>query len=159
MGRLFDAAASLLGVRQTVTYEAQGAIELEALADERVQDHYHIDIHENEAIVFDPASLWRDFLADLRSGVERSVIAARFHRAVARLIVETCALAREKTGINTVALTGGVFQNVLLLGSAKLFLQEKDFRVLTHTLVPPNDGGLALGQALIAQRAEKVPAP
>jgi hydrogenase maturation protein HypF len=153
MGRLFDAAASLLDVRQIVTYEAQGAMELENIADLRTEDAYCFGIDAGDELIFDPAPLWRAMVADLRRGVSPPVIAARFHRAVSNLIVELCTAVRERHNIRQVALSGGVFQNVLLLDWAKSKLLGAGFDVLTHHLVPPNDGGLALGQAVIARAA------
>jgi hydrogenase maturation protein HypF len=158
MGRLFDAAASLLGIRHIVTYEAQGAMELEAMADPQCCDGYRFDLVNsdllrNDEIIFDPASLWREMIADWQRGTALSTIAARFHRAVANLIVEASRTAREKSGVATVALSGGVFQNVLLLQWARNALEESGFQVLTHSLVPPNDGGLALGQAAIGRQS------
>lgn len=153
MGRLFDAAASLLGIRHTVTYEAQGAMELEAIADAACHDGYEFAVSAGEEIIFDPAPVWREMIADWQRNTALSVISARFHRAVAALIVAACGIARERTNIAQVALSGGVFQNVLLLAWAKRALEENGFNVLTHRLVPANDGGLALGQALIGREA------
>ena len=154
MGRLFDAAASLLGIRHTVTYEAQGAMELEAVSDPACHDSYTIEVCAGEdegPIVFDPAPMWREMIADLERGMPIPIMAARFHRAVAALIVEACKSAREQTRVSKVALSGGVFQNVLLLKWSKAGLEKNGFTVLTHRLVPPNDGGLALGQAVIGR--------
>ena len=151
MGRLFDAAASILGIRHTVTYEAQGAMELEAIADAACRDSYEFAVSAGEEIIFDPAPVWREMIADWQRGMTLPIISTRFHRGVAALIVAACRIARERTGIAQVALSGGVFQNVLLLAWAKSALQEDGFQVLTHRLVPPNDGGLALGQAAIGR--------
>lgn len=153
MGRLFDAAASILGIRHIVTYEAQGAMELEAIADAGRRDGYEFAVCAGEEIIFDPAPVWREMIADWQSNTTLPAISARFHRAVAALIVAACGIARERTSIAQVALSGGVFQNVLLLAWAKSALEENGFKVLTHRLVPPNDGGLALGQAVIGREA------
>jgi hydrogenase maturation protein HypF len=143
-GRLFDAAASLCGVRHTVTYEAQGAMEFEAIADEAEGGSYEFGLSGG---TFDPAPVWIQMIADLRSGATVPAISMRFHRAVAGLIGRACT----QTGsAPTVALSGGVFQNALLVRLARETLEKQGFRVLTHTVVPPNDGGLALGQAAIA---------
>ena len=162
MGRLFDAIASLLGVRQTVTYEAQAAIELESLA---VQIAHDVDPHAytfclKRAASDDPmspaeidcGSLIGQILTDIRFGVETNVIAAQFHHAVANLVLHSCKTARDVDGINTVGLTGGVFQNALLFQLTTRRLAEDGFEVLTHSNVPPNDGGLALGQAVVARQ-------
>jgi len=150
MGRLFDAFASLAGVRQVATYEAQAAIELEALVDAAEAGSYRFDVTDSDPIVIDPAPVLAAAIADLRDGVAPGVIAARFHRSVAAAIVETTERIRARTGLTTVGLTGGVFQNVTLTHMVKTLLENAGFKVLTHRLVPPNDGGLALGQAVIA---------
>jgi hydrogenase maturation protein HypF len=149
MGRLFDAASALLGVRQVATYEGQAAIELEALADPHEAGAYPFDIRPQ---VFDPAPVWQAMLSDLRAGVSRPVIAARFHNSLVELSAELCAAVRSTTGVNTVALSGGVWQNRFLLERSLRRLAAKGFQVLAHRRVPANDGGLALGQALIASR-------
>jgi hydrogenase maturation protein HypF len=150
-GRLFDAAASILGIRHEVTYEAQGAMEMEALARLGGRDTgegYEFQFDESAPFTADPAPMWRSLIADLRSGVKVPLIAAHFHASVAKLILECCRRARDRTGLRTVGLTGGVFQNVLLLKLTEEALTEAGFEALTHRLVPPNDGGLALGQAV-----------
>jgi hydrogenase maturation protein HypF len=149
MGRLFDAASALLGVRQVATYEGQAAIELEALADPHEAGAYPFDIRPE---VFDSAPLWQAMLSDLRARVSLPVIAARFHNSLVELSAELCAAVRSTTGVNTVALSGGVWQNRFLLERCLHRLAANGFRVLAHRRVPANDGGLALGQALIASR-------
>ncbi len=141
-GRLFDAAAAILGVRDAITYEGQAAIELEQLADPGVTETYPAGL--------DPAETIRALTQDLRAGVERPVIAARFHNTLAALITSTCAQLRDRTGLETVALSGGVFQNLLLLDRAVDGLEDHGFRVLLHHRVPTNDGGISLGQAAVA---------
>jgi hydrogenase maturation protein HypF len=152
MGRLFDAVAAIAGLRQAVTYEAQAAIELENLAAEKVADGYRFEIEQAAGcpLVFHPAPVVRAVVADVRGGVPLPVISARFHNAVALLIRDLCLLLREREGLERVALSGGVFQNVTLLEEAERLLADAGFAVLTHRLVPPNDGGIALGQAVIA---------
>jgi hydrogenase maturation protein HypF len=153
MGRLFDAVASFLGIRHTVTYEAQGAMELEALADRAVEDSYDFQLLDNGCFIADPTPLWTAMLEDVRRSVPISVISARFHRAVAQLILQLCQVTRNRYDSSQVALSGGVFQNVLLLEWTKQKLLADGFDVLTHRLVPPNDGGIALGQAVIGRAA------
>jgi hydrogenase maturation protein HypF len=148
MGRLFDAVAALAGVRQEVAYEAQAAIELEGLA--RHQDcgatRYGFDVDTSMPTwQFDPGSLLSAVVGDIRAGVPAGVIGARFHHAVADLVVDVAAAAETPT----VALSGGVFQNALLLRLAGHGLRTKGFEVITHHRVPPNDGGIALGQLLV----------
>ncbi len=153
MGRLFDAVAALANVRQTVTYEAQAAIEMETLARPlagQIQEGYTFAITAN---IFDAAPLIQAVVADLRTGVSSAAIAAKFHDALARLILQISQKIRIETGLNLVGLSGGVFQNAALLEQAVALLQAAGFSVLTHALVPPNDGGLALGQAIIGSNS------
>ena len=150
MGRLFDAVSSLAGIRQTVAYEAQAAIELEGLSREcdcgAVTYAFGID-DSGSPVIIDPGPVVAAVVNDVRTGVPRGVIGARFHRAVADLIVD---LARtDDTGGQPIALSGGVFQNALLLRLSRNGLQNIGFQVITHHHVPPNDGGIALGQLLI----------
>jgi hydrogenase maturation protein HypF len=153
MGRLFDAVASLAGIRQTVTYEAQAAIEFEAMIMLGVKTAYEFDLslpQTGQPLEIDSAPVIRAVVGDLQAGLPAALIAAKFHQAVANLIVQLSLWGREHTKLNRVALSGGVFQNVTLLTLAVNQLRANHFEVLTHRLVPPNDGGLALGQALIA---------
>jgi hydrogenase maturation protein HypF len=157
MGRLFDAVASLAGIRQTVNYEAQAAIELEAtITLEAAVAPYPFDISASAAgqwpRVVDPAPLFAQILADLRSGQPAGTIAARFHTGIARMVLEVCRQIRQSTGCEKVALSGGVWQNTALLTHTIRLLTVDRFHVFTHHRVPPNDGGLALGQALIASQ-------
>ena len=155
MGRLFDAIASLAGIRHEVNYEAQAAMEMEALAmrasEEVDSNAYSFSLERTSPIEIDNANLLAQVCTDIRLSVCPSVIAAKFHYAVARMILDVSIRAREETQINTVGLSGGVFQNVLLLRLAKRLLTQNSFEVLAHAIVPPNDGGLALGQAIVAR--------
>jgi hydrogenase maturation protein HypF len=154
MGRLFDAAAALAGVRQTVNYEAQAAVEFEALADLSEVSAYPIDYANG---IIDPAPAWAALLADRRAGLEVGRIAARFHNGVVRVVGVVCQSLRDERGLNEVVLSGGVWQNIVLLRRTLALLAVNGFRVYTHCLVPPNDGGLALGQAAIANFDPKIP--
>lgn len=150
MGRLFDAVSSLLGVCHRTGYEAQAALELEAAAaSARDADSsaYAFGIGSG---VCDPAPVLRALVADLRCGTPVPVLAARFHRGVAGAVLEICRRARRDTGLATVALSGGVFANALLEEECTRLLVEDGFAVLLHGEVPPNDGGLALGQLVVA---------
>ena len=157
-GRLFDAVAALLGVRDTINYEGQAAIELEQRADPAQRGAYRATIESAAAgpggvagpLRVRGADLVRAAAEDLLAGAAPAVIAARFHRGVAAAIVEVCAALRDWSGLETVALSGGVFQNLLLLGQVVDGLEASGFRVLTHARVPPNDGGISLGQAVVA---------
>ncbi len=150
MGRLFDAVSALAGVRQEVAYEAQAAIELEGLArgSDAAGGRYTFAIgREKPYAVVDPAPVLAAVIADVRAGVSAGVIGARFHHAVAALIVELAAI--EPAGPYPIALSGGVFQNALLLGMTLNGLRANGFEAITHRLVPPNDGGIALGQLMV----------
>jgi hydrogenase maturation protein HypF len=149
VGRLFDAVAALIGVRQEVNYEAQAAVELEALVDPAAEGAYSLAI-TGEGI--DPAPMLEEIIADLAAGTATSVIAARFHRGLANVVSKACDDLRGRTGISTVALSGGVWQNVTLLRLTIDLLTRSEFKVLIHRQVPANDGGLALGQAMVAAR-------
>lgn len=147
MGRLFDAAASLVGVRHAVTYEGQAAIELEALADSGAMDGYEFGF---DGRVIDPRPVIHQVVEDRLRGVSVPVIAGRFHAGVARMVCEVCVKLREQTGLKRVALSGGVFQNRLLLERSLDYLWSASFERYINERVPPNDGGLALGQAAVA---------
>lgn len=150
MGRLFDAVSALVGVRQVVAYEAQAAIELEGLSrgcDCGATQYAFAVKHGEPTAMIDPAPVLTAVVADLRAGVPAGVIGARFHHAVAELIVNLADVA--VAGTRTIALSGGVFQNALLLKLALRGLREREFEVITHQRVPPNDGGIALGQLLV----------
>ncbi|GHJ44481.1 carbamoyltransferase [Catellatospora sp. TT07R-123] len=150
-GRLFDAVAALLDLRDEVGYEGQAAIELErAAAGAPPQPGYPARVEEAALLTLAGADLVRAAVADRLDGVPVPVIAARFHAGLADLVAATCVLVRERHGLGTVALSGGVFQNVLLLTGVTDRLTAAGFRVLTHSLVPPNDAGISLGQAAIA---------
>jgi hydrogenase maturation protein HypF len=198
-GRLFDAAAAILGVRDEITYEGQAAIELEQLADPAETTAYTASIELPRAAAVQTAgpvaagaaagphrmstetssefgrgtvpeltgiALAEPFrargaeliaaaVADLNTGVPREAVAARFHNGLAALVHRGCELLREQHGLNTVALSGGVFQNLLLLGQTVTRLETSGFTVLTHSRLPCNDGGISLGQAVVAAARDR----
>jgi hydrogenase maturation protein HypF len=147
VGRLFDAVAALLGVRQVVTYEGQAAIELEALAGADQLPAYDFDIRSDTV---DPAPMFSALVHDLRAGTPVAVLSARFHASLAAMFVKACGRLRHESGLNEVVLSGGVWQNSTLLRLTQGELVRAGFTVYTHQRVPANDGGLALGQAAIA---------
>jgi hydrogenase maturation protein HypF len=149
-GRLFDAVAAVLGVRDEIRYEGQAAIELEQLADPAVTESYPCGVSEGGELLLSGTDLVRAAVQDSRSGIGSSVISARFHNGVADVIARTCVELRSRSGRGVVALSGGVFQNVLLLTRTVALLEAAGFTVLTHSRVPPNDGGISLGQAVAA---------
>ncbi len=152
-GRLFDAVASLLGLRDRVAFEAQAAMELEALAEPRADTVYSTALAEDgEGIVVRTPDIIRGVVDDLLREVSAATIAARFHATLADVIVRVCQRIRERSRVSAVALSGGVFQNVWLLKASVESLEARGFEVYSHRHVPPNDGGLALGQAAVAAR-------
>ncbi len=154
-GRLFDAVSALLGVRDTINYEGQAAIEMEQLADPAERGAYRAGIEPGEPFRIKGADLVRQAAEDLARGTERAVIAARFQQGIVRLIEDGCATIRDRHGLGTVALSGGVFQNLTVLGEAVTRLEARGFRVLTHARVPCNDGGISLGQAVVAAARDR----
>lgn len=149
MGRLFDAISSLLRLRDATNYEGQAAIELEQIADRDCTQKYQFDVSEDEGIIR-ARTVIRSAVEDILSGVPPPVISAKFHLGVADLIVSMALKIRDQRKLNRVALSGGVFQNVILLKAACRSLAAAGFEVLTHSRVPTNDGGISLGQAAIA---------
>ncbi|MEU3778231.1 carbamoyltransferase HypF [Streptomyces sp. NPDC032472] len=168
VGRLFDAVSSLAGVCHLAGYEAQAAIELEAAAlsagPSEEGEGYAFALRPGQPsagtagpVLADPAPLLAAVVDDLRAGIAAPVVAARFHAAVAGLVATLAGLARERHGLGTVALTGGVFANTVLSSACARLLRERGFTVLRHHRVPPNDGGLALGQLMVAACAPHHP--
>jgi hydrogenase maturation protein HypF len=153
MGRLFDAVASLLGVRHRISYEAQAAIELEVLATSCPADRaVPLAFAAAADGTIDAAPLLRVLVDGVRSGVDRAALARGFHDGVVAVVVEIARRERARRGLRVVGLTGGVFQNALLTSLTRAVLEADGFDVLIHRLVPANDGGLALGQAIVAGR-------
>ncbi|WP_206070761.1 carbamoyltransferase HypF [Nodosilinea sp. P-1105] len=164
MGRLFDAVAAALGMcRETASYEGQGAVELESLAATATLTGlpgYPFQVAGNEpsgaALVLDPGPLWPQILADLQAETPTPAIAAKFHIGLAEAIATLASHLCQRHQLTTVALSGGVWQNQLLTEQVCQRLTEQGVTVLTHHHVPPNDGGLSLGQAVIAA-AQTIP--
>jgi hydrogenase maturation protein HypF len=155
MGRLFDAVAALCGIRQQVNYEAQAAIEFEMLADPHEGGVYDFVVEpdqtrQSDELQINTSPLFEDVLNDLSRQVRLSIISARFHNTVSKMVVDVCELIRQEHAIKQVVLSGGVWQNQTLLNRTYDLLTDRGFTVYTHRQVPVNDGGLALGQAVIA---------
>ncbi|MDI6799616.1 MAG: carbamoyltransferase HypF [Actinomycetota bacterium] len=157
MGRLFDAAAALIGIRERVSYEGQAAIELEAAASLSEEGAYPFTLTATEkegsshpVWAVDAGPLIEAMVSDLNYGEETGVISAKFHGAVVDFSALICERISEATGIDKVALSGGVFQNRLLSNKLISRLEALGFSVYTHKLVPTNDGGISLGQAAVA---------
>jgi len=167
MGRLFDAISALLGIRGEIDYEGQAAVELEmaahssaiarSLSDEAIagnNESYPYRIVEDEGIrIVRLSDLFSAVIEDLYQGISKGRISVKFHNTIAQMINEICHLIAGETGISQVALSGGVFQNRLLLRKAVTLLESSGFQVFTHRQVPCNDGGISLGQAVIANIA------
>ncbi|MEH1797234.1 carbamoyltransferase HypF [Nostoc sp.] len=158
VGRLFDAMAAAMGIyRDECSYEGQAAIALEAIVDVSSLNNdketliYPFSFSFSDSIYcIDPRPMWQALLNDLQQEIPQPVIAAKFHKGLANAIVEMVKYLCQENLINQVALTGGVFQNCILLEQVVKGLQPLGIKVLTHNLVPANDGGLSLGQAVIA---------
>ena len=153
IGRLFDAIASLVGVRHQINYEAQAAIELEALVDLSETESYPFEMvpgNNTQPGILDPAPILEAACVDVLSHIPVHIIAARFHNTIAEMVAQTSRNVRSQTGINKVVLSGGVWQNMTLLAKSLDLLKKDQFIVYTHRQVPTNDGGIALGQAAIA---------
>jgi hydrogenase maturation protein HypF len=157
MGRMFDAVASLIGVRHTVNYEAQAAIDLEALVDPTEDESYSFSLQTlqspepgNTPLLIGSKYLFSSIVNDYHNNIPIPKIAARFHNGVANLVLNVCRDLRTQTRINEVVLSGGVWQNMTLLVKTMRLLQHDRFKIYFHEIVPPNDGGLALGQAAVA---------
>src|SRR6202035_1078265 len=152
-GRLFDAVASLIGVAHVSTFEAEAAMRLEALAtaagDLASVETPDIDVDGDPAIL-DTVGLVRTLFRERQQGRSPDVLAAMFHESMARGIANMCIRLGAKLEVNRIALSGGVFQNALLLARVERLLRERDLLVYTNQQVPANDGGISLGQALVA---------
>ena len=150
LGRLFDGVAAILGLRNYVAFEGQAAMELEMLAKAKTETIYQYEWLFEGRIKIQPQPIIRGVTNDMVKGVEPSIISAKFHYTLVQLFAELCEVMRKDSGLNRVVLSGGVFQNSLLLTGLISALEEKSFNVYSHKLVPPNDGGICLGQALVA---------
>jgi hydrogenase maturation protein HypF len=155
MGRLFDGVAAIAGLRGRVNYEGQAAMELEMAAADDTDSAYDFAWQDGEPLRILPAPIIRGVVADLRRGAPVPLISARFHNSLVRMLSDLCSLLRGRRGLNRVVLSGGVFQNARLLGGLIPALEGSGFEVYSHRQVPTNDGGIALGQALIAAQSAR----
>jgi hydrogenase maturation protein HypF len=150
-GRLFDAVAALCGIRASVSYEGQAAVELEAAAAAGEGAAYPLPVAEgDDGLLLDPRATVRALAAELGHGVGVPLVSARFHNAVAEATARACLRLAESRSVATVVLSGGVFQNRLLLERTGALLAAAGLRVLVPERLPPNDGGISYGQAAIA---------
>jgi len=150
MGRLFDGIAAMAGIRQHINFEGQAAMELEMVSNDTTAEPYDFGIISESLPVIRTAPIIRGVAQDIVRGIDQQVIGTKFHHTIVLLFTEVCEILRSKTGINTVAMSGGVFQNRILLCGLKNSLKEKHFETITQKQVPCNDGGLSLGQAVAA---------
>ena len=152
MGRLFDAVASLIGIKHRVNYEGQAAIEMEAMVDPDEDKFYPINVEDG---IIDPKPLFEAIILDLHKNTPLHKLSARFHNSIVQVSVDICKTIRSEENLNTVALSGGVWQNKYLLINTINKLKNERFDVMIHKNVPTNDGGLSLGQVMIASTYAK----
>jgi hydrogenase maturation protein HypF len=150
LGRLFDGVASIIGLRRQAAYEGQAAMELEMIADGREHAAYDFEWGDGPCRTLRIAPLIRALVADVQDNVPAFIVSRKFHQTIIGMCAAVCALLRAETHLTRIVLSGGCFQNVLLLGGLTQALRADRFEVFTHRQVPTNDGGLALGQALVA---------
>ena len=161
MGRLFDGVASLLDLQHSVNYEGQAAIKLESIADEHETGYYSFVMNTNEVksynvpLIIQWQPVIKKIIEDMHHKTAIPTISAKFHNSIVEMIVQICTMLRNRKGINDVVLSGGVFQNNFLLSHLIKKLKLQDFTVYAHKKVPCNDGGLSLGQAVIANERYK----
>ena len=154
IGRLFDAVSSLIGIRHITNYEGQAAIELEALTINNDNNTYHFAIaEENDVLIFDPAPVFIDIIHDLNNKCPPPTISTKFHNALCFLVVDIVETLKHKYGLSKVVLSGGVWQNMYLLeNTIKNLISTDNSDVMFHKNVPTNDGGISLGQSVIANK-------
>ena len=168
-GRLFDAVAALVGIRSRVNYEGQAAVELEAAADPVERESYPLRLisgddagvdaeRDGDAIVLDARELIAALIEDLEAGAEPPRASARFHNALAAATAEVCGVQADRLGLRTVVISGGVFQNRLLMERTAGALRGRDLRVMIPERLPPNDGGISYGQVAVAAARLAAPA-
>jgi len=153
LGRLFDGVAALAGLRSRVSYEGQAAMELEMAAQNETESFYDYFLEGDSPWRMPPAPIVRAVAADVGTGCPVALISAKFHNTLIRLFGDLCDRIRAAHGLKRVVLSGGVFQNVRLLTGLARALEAEGFEVFSHRLVPTNDGGIALGQAVIAAKS------
>jgi len=150
LGRLFDGVSALMGIRNHVYYEGQAAIELEMIAENGREKPYDYEWTRGNVRKILTGPIISGVVHDMETGVDPSLISGRFHLTLLRLFRELCEDIRAETGLSRVALSGGVFQNAILLTGLIHALEQSNFQVFSHKQVPTNDGGISLGQAVVA---------
>ena len=157
LGRLFDGIAAILGLRKRVTYEGQAAMELEmSIRTEREESYDYQWERGKDSYEIPVGRIVRGVVKDIENRLPVSDISSKFHMTLIRLFSDLCTLLRQETGLDRVILSGGVFQNARLLVGLRKALEERNFRVFSHSLVPTNDGGISLGQACVAAAMAKL---
>jgi hydrogenase maturation protein HypF len=152
LGRLFDGVAAIAGLRRRVTYEGQAAMELEMAAAAETESFYDYAWEEDAPCRILPAPIIRGVVGDVVNGLAVPAISAKFHNTLILMFSDLCDMLRRQRGLNRVVLSGGVFQNARLMVGLIPALSARGFEVYSHRQVPANDGGIALGQALIAAK-------
>jgi len=155
LGRFFDGIAAILGIRNRVSFEGQAAVELEMAAEERTDAYYGYEWKKEGIYRVLHQPIVRGVVRDMEKGLSISGISAKFHFTLIKMFAELCEMIREDSGLNRTVLSGGVFQNGLLLAGLQDALRDREFDVFTHSRVPTNDGGICLGQAMIAAALSK----
>ncbi|MGD2185209.1 MAG: carbamoyltransferase HypF [Desulfobacterales bacterium] len=150
LGRLFDGVAAITGIRQQVNFEGQAAMELEMLTAGDVHSIYDIEAATADGPTIAPAPIIRGVVRDVQNGLPTAQIGAKFHQTIIALFAEVCTSLRNESELNRVVLSGGCFQNAILLAGLIQELETRKFEVFAHRQVPANDGGIALGQAVVA---------
>jgi hydrogenase maturation protein HypF len=150
LGRLFDGVAAIIGIRQRVNFEGQAAMELEMLAADDADSIYDFECVSGDAFKILPAPIIRGVVRDIQNGLPVAEIGAKFHKTIVALFAEVCASVRNESELNRVVLSGGCFQNSILLAGLIQKLESLNFQVFAHRQVPTNDGGISLGQAMVA---------
>lgn len=155
VGRLFDGVAAILGVRGSISYEGQGAIELEAIADNNIFDSYKYSISEEEIFIVNYIKIIEGILRDIEKGIPSSVISTKFHNTVVKITVHMTFILKEKYKLNKVVISGGVFENEYLITRLLKELSTRGFEVFFNKIVPTNDGGISFGQIAVADEILK----
>jgi hydrogenase maturation protein HypF len=150
LGRLFDGVAAICGIRKRVNFEGQAAMELEMLARETSDSRYDYEWEVGDVLRIPTGPIIRGVVRDIQKKVPVPEIGTKFHRTLICLFADLCKVLRKDSGLNRVVLSGGCFQNAILLSGLILALSEEKFEVFAHEQVPTNDGGIALGQAVAA---------
>ncbi|OOM82413.1 carbamoyltransferase HypF [Clostridium puniceum] len=150
MGRLFDAISSIIGITDKVTYEGQASVELEAISEIDIEESYNYNVIKKDMYIIEPYEIIIKVLNDKIKGVSAKIIASKFQNTIVNLTVDMCVRIREESCINEVVLSGGVFQNSFLIEKTCYNLKKNKFKVYTHKELPSNDGGIAIGQIIIA---------